>query len=142
MFFLSLNRNIFFSKVGEILKSRMGLGLLFCFLLWGMEGKAQPTVRSGEVDIFMGVDLNYRDIMFSKPYELLVNLTPGVKWNMGRQWQVAAQAGWTASTPVRWTVPVGADVYLNRWNTQLRLRGGRFVYEDYGVVPDWEVRLL
>lgn len=56
-----------------------------------MDSKAQPTVRSGEVDIFMGVDLNYRDIVFSKPYELLVNLTLGVKWNMGRQWQVAAQ---------------------------------------------------
>lgn len=56
-----------------------------------MECSAQPTVRSDEVDVFMGVDLNYRDIFLSKPYELLVNLTPGVKWNMGRQWQVAAQ---------------------------------------------------
>lgn len=199
-------------KVGESLRSRIGLGLLLCFLLFKMEGKAQPATRLGEVDIFMGVDLNYRDIMFSKPYELLVNLTPGVKWNMGRQWQVAAQfllpvyndygdyykrvrlnmavlskewyvgeklflkgsgglfsherygldakafytvnswlaleaqagwtgfcsmaTGWQASTPARWTVLAGADVYLKRWNTQLRVRGGRFVYEDYGVVAE------
>lgn len=199
-------------KVGEILKSRIGLWLLLCLLLFSMEGKAQPTVRSGEVDIFMGVDLNYRDIFLSKPYELLVNLTPGVKWNMGRQWQVAAQVllpvyndygdyykrvrlnmavlskewyigeklflkgsgglfsherygldvkafytlnrwlaleaqagwtgfcsmatGWRASTPARWTALAGADVYLNRWNTQLRVRGGRFVYEDYCIVAE------
>lgn len=199
-------------NLGEVLRSRMGLWLLFFFLLSGMEGKTQPAVRSGEVDVFMGVDLNYRDIFLSKPYELLVNLTPGVKWNMGRQWQVAvqvllpvyndygdyykrvrlnmavlskewyigkklflkgsgglfsyerygldaklfytvnswlaleAQAGWTgfcsmatgwrASTPARWTALAGADVYLNRWNTQLRVRGGRFVYEDYGIVAE------
>lgn len=78
-------------NLGEVLRSRIGLWLLLCLLLLGVESKAQPTVRSGEVDVFMGVDLNYRDIFLSKPYELLVNLTPGVKWNMGRQWQVAAQ---------------------------------------------------
>lgn len=109
-------------------------GLFIWGLLIGNGLQAQPIVRSGEVDVFMGVDLNYRDIFYDKPYELLVNLTPGVKWNMGRQWQVAAQAGWTASTPARWTALAGADVYLSRWNTQLRLRGGRFVYEDYGDV--------
>lgn len=76
---------------GKVLRSRISLWLLLCFLLSGMDSKAQPTVWSGEVDIFMGVDLNYRDIFYEKPYELLVNLTPGVKWNMGRQWQVAAQ---------------------------------------------------
>lgn len=76
---------------GKVLRNRIGLWLLLCLLPLGMECSAQPTVRSDEVDVFMGVDLNYRDIFLSKPYELLVNLTPGVKWNMGRQWQVAAQ---------------------------------------------------
>lgn len=203
---------IYSYNLGEVLRSRIGLWLLLCLLLSGVESKAQPTVRSGEVDVFMGVDLNYRDIFLSKPYELLVNLTPGVKWNMGRQWQVAAQVllpvyndyggyykrvrlnmavlskewyigeklflkgsgglfsqerygldakafytvnrwlaleaqagwtgfcsmatGWRASTPARWTALAGADVYLNRWNTQLRVRGGRFVYEDYGIVAE------
>jgi len=164
------------------------------------------------VDLFMGVDLNYRDLLHNKVYEVLVNLTPGVKWHVGRQWQVAAQAlipvyndygdrykrirlnmallskefyfkeryflkvsgglfgserygldlkgmlvvndwlafeaqagltgycsmatGWEASRPGRVTALVGADFYLNRWNTQFRARGGRFLYEDYGVVGE------
>ena len=53
---------------------------------------SQPTVPTGQVDFFMGVDFNYRDISYDKLYEVLINLTPGVKWNMGKQWQVAAQA--------------------------------------------------
>lgn len=190
------------------------IGLLIVTALIGIEGsiQAQPLVKTGQVDIFMGVDFNYRDIVFSKPYELLINLTPGVKWNLGKQWQMAAQvlvpvyndygdyykrvrlnmavvskemyfgeklflkasgglfsyerygldakafytvnpwlaleaqagwtgfcsmaAGWRASTPRRWTALAGADVYLDRWNTQLRVRGGRFVYEDYGVMAE------
>lgn len=41
--------------------------------------------------------------------------------------------GWSASTPKRWTALAGGDVYLNRSATQFRLRGGRYVYKDYGV---------
>lgn len=155
----------------------------------------------------MGVDFNYRDLFYNgRVYDLLINLTPGVKWNMGKGWQAAAQAlvpivnhyggrykrvrlnmavlskeaywnerwflkasgglfgrerygldvkgmyvannwlaleaqagwtgycsmaaGWEASTPQRLTALVGADVYLNRWNTQFRARGGRFIYEE------------
>ena len=181
-------------------------------LLWGSPAKGQPLVPEGSVDLFMGVDLNYRDLLHNKVYEVLVNLTPGVKWHVGRQWQVAAQAlipvyndygdrykrirlnmallskefyfkeryflkvsgglfgserygldlkgmlvvndwlafeaqagltgyfsmatGWEASRPGRVTALVGADFYLNRWNTQFRARGGRFLYEDYGVVSE------
>lgn len=53
---------IYSYNLGEVLRSRIGLWLLLCLLLSGVESKAQPTVRSGEVDVFMGVDLNYRDI--------------------------------------------------------------------------------
>lgn len=182
-----------------------------CFLLLALCGafplNAQ-TGRTGQVDIFCGAELNYRDIFHNKAYEFLINLTPGVKWYMGKGWQIAgqayipiyndfggyykrvrlnmavlsketywkgrwflkasgglfgnerygvdlkgmylvndwlaleAQAGWTgfcsmangwhASTPERWTALAGADVYLNRYQTQFRLRGGRYVYKDYG----------
>ena len=167
------------------------------------------TGRTGQVDIFCGAELNYRDIFHNKAYEFLINLTPGIKWYMGKGWQIAgqayvpvyndfgdyykrvrlnmavlskeaywkgrlflkasgglfsserygvdlkgmylvngwlaleAQAGWTgfcsmangwhASTPERWTALAGADVYLNRYQTQFRLRGGRYVYKDYGA---------
>ena len=85
--------------IGEIMKRNrmrkfLGFGLLILFLLFLRveEGKSQPAVPAGQVDFFMGVDFNYRDITYDKLYEFLINLTPGVKWNMGKQWQVAAQA--------------------------------------------------
>lgn len=169
--------------------------------------------KSGTVDIFMGVDFNYRDIYFNnRVYDILINLTPGVRWNMGHRWEVAAQAlvpvvnqygdryknvrlnmavlskqlafgqhwkmkvtgglfgaerygldmknmfilnrwlamtaqvgltgycsmvsGWEASTMERLTAQVGPEIYLHRWNTQISVRGGRYVYGDYGVVGE------
>lgn len=187
--------------------------LLAIFLLPTTMSQAQPSIPAGQVDIFMGVDFNYRDLFHNgRVYDLLINLTPGVKWNMGKGWQAAAQAfvpvvnqygdrykkvrlnmavlskeaywngkwflkasgglfgrerygldvkgmyvanswlaleaqagwtgycsmaaGWEASTPRRLTALVGADVYLSRWNTQFRARGGRFIYEDYGAIVE------
>ena len=57
-----------------------------------LAANAQPTSSAGQVDIFMGVDFNYRDIWWRRLYDLLINLTPGVKWNMGKGWQASAQA--------------------------------------------------
>ncbi len=173
---------------------------------------AQPPSSAGQVDIFMGVDFNYRDIWWRRLYDLLINLTPGVKWNMGKGWQASAQAlvpvyndygdryknvrlnlavlskefdlskdlclkvsggwfsderygidfkgmwavnrwlalemqtgltgfcsmadGWEASTPKRWTGLLGADVYLHPYDTEFRIRGGRYIYTDYGGVVE------
>lgn len=181
------------------------------FLLLSLTGFCQQ--RAGTVDVFMGVDFNYRDIFWNgRVYDLLINLTPGFKWNMGNRWEMAAQAliptvnqygdrykrvrlnmavlskqaavgqhwkmkvsgglfgaerygvdwknmfvlnrwlaltaqmgltgycsmasGWEASTMERITTQVGTEVYLHRWNTQLTVRGGRYVYGDYGVVGE------
>lgn len=188
--------------------NRKYIGLLLLVLLVFSPMKAQ-NYRTGQVDIFCGAELNYRDIFHNKAYEFLINLTPGIKWYMGKGWQAAAQAyvpvyndygdyykrvrlnmavlsketywkdrwflkasgglfgderygldlkgmyivndwlaleaqagwtgfcsmanGWRASTPERWMALAGADVYLNRYDTQFRLRGGRYVYKDYGV---------
>lgn len=188
--------------------------IVLCSCLHVGKAKAQYDKEpSTYVDFFMGVDFNYQDLNFNgRVYDVLVNLTPGMKWYMGKGWQsavqvlvpvvnqygdrykkvrvnmavlsketrfgsrlflkasgglfsserygldlksmyvvndwfaVEAQAGWTgfcsmavdweASSPKRWTVLGGANVYLNRWNTQFRIRAGRFVYEDYGAVVD------
>lgn len=143
---------------------------------------------------------------------MLINLTPGIRWNMGYRWVVAAQAhvpivnqygdryknvrlnmavlskqlaigqhwkmkvsgglfgmerygldvknlfilnrwlamtaqvgltgycsmasGWEASTMERLTAQVGPEIYLYRWNTQISVRGGRYVYGDYGVTGE------
>lgn len=169
----------------------------------------QAMMKTGQVDVFMGVDFHYRDIYYNKVYEVLVNLTPGVKWDMGHGWLMSAQAlvpvindygdrykrirmnhavlakemytkdgrwllkvsgglfsqerygldlkgmyivndwmaleaqagltglcsmlaGWEASTPEKLTGLAGADFYLKRWNTELRLRGGKYVFDDLG----------
>lgn len=182
------------------------LGLLCCVAF-----SARAQQEGGKVDIFVGGELYYRDIFWDKVYEVLVNLTPGIKWNMGKHWQLAgqaivpvyndygerykkvrlnmavlskevyagkhclkvsgglfgqerygldvkwmlpvndwlafeAQAGYTGycSMAVDWecsqmdrlTGELGTRVYLNRWNTEFRLHGGRYVYEDYGVMGE------
>lgn len=167
----------------------------------------------GTVDIFMGADFNYRDIYFNnRVYDVLLNLTPGIRWHIGHRWEVAAQAlvpvvnqygdryrkvrlnmavlskqlavgghwkmklsgglfgaerygldvknmfilnrwlavtaqvgltghcsmaaGWEASTMERLTAQAGPEVYLHRWNTQIAVRGGRYLYGDYGVTGE------
>lgn len=166
--------------------------------------------RAGEVDIFAGVDFAYRDISFDRLFDVLVNITPGVKWYMGKGWQASAQAiipvyndygdhykrvrlsmavlskewdftssrqflkvsgglfsrerygldvkwmypatewlafdaqvgitgycsmaeDWAMSDMKRITGVAGARLYLTPWNTEFTLRGGRYVYADYGV---------
>lgn len=174
-------------------------------------GQAQAIPRGG-VDFFVGADFSYRDLFHNKVYEVLLNLTPGVKWNMGNRWQLAGQAlvpvcndygdrykkirlnmavlskewdwqgkhfvkvsgglfgqerygldvkwmcpvtdwlaldaqtgwtgfcsmaaGWECSRMARWTGWAGARVYISKVNTEMRVHGGRFLYEDYGVIAE------
>lgn len=176
-------------------------------------GKMHAQMQAGQVDIFMGVDFNYRDIFHNgRVFDLLINLTPGVKWNMGHRWEAAAQvyipvlnqfgerykrvrlnmavlskqlalwnrlklkisaglfgnerygldlkaqllfnrwlalsseigytgycsmaAGWEASKIDRLTALLGPEVYLAPWQTQFVVRGGRFVFGDYGGIAE------
>ena len=192
-------------------KKNLLAACLFLMIAAPMRLSAQP--RSGTVDIFMGADFNYRDIYFNnRVYDVLLNLTPGIKWNMGHRREVAAQAlvpvvnqygdrykkvrlnmavlskqlavgehwkmklsgglfgserygldlknmfvinpwlaftaqmGWTgycsmavdweASTMKKFTVEAGPEVYLHRWNTEISVRGGRYLYGDYGVTGE------
>lgn len=192
--------------------------LILTLLIVFASSKAQQSERavvsepSSHVDIFLGVDFNYRDIFYNRLYELLVNLTPGVRWDMGHGWQIAGQIyvpvyndygdrykrvrvniaalskemqfgnkwflkasggwfsyerygfdikssfivnnwfaltgqfgvtghvsmayKWEASKPSRFTGQIGGNFYLQRWDTEFRVKGGRYVYEDYGVSCD------
>lgn len=175
-------------------------------------GLAQPAIPAGQVDLFMGVDFHYRDIFYRRLYDMLINLTPSMKWNMGKGWQTQTQVlvpvyndyggryshvrlniaslskelsfqdrlfvkascglfseerygidlkgmftvndwfaieaqtgitgyclmadGWEASKLGRWTGLVGADLYIGQYNTQIRVRGGRYIYKDYGGIVE------
>ncbi len=184
--------------------------LVLIISLFSLSVKAQEYNKSGDIDIFMGVDFNCRDIYFNnRVYDVLVNLTPGVRWNMGNRWEAAVQLyvpiinqygdyykrirprvamlakqfaigskwkmkisggiftadsygldiknmlvvnqwfavsaqvgltgylsmanGWKASTMKKITFMAGPDFYLSRWNTQMSLRAGRYLFNDYGV---------
>ena len=183
---------------------------LILFLWCALSGMAEGNDRTGSIDIFMGVDFNYRDVYFNhRVYDVLINLPPGVKWYPGHRWEVAAQLyvpvvnqygdyyrhvrprvasvskqlavsdkwkmkvsggiftaesygldiknmyvikpwlaavaqigltgylsmadGWKASPMEKITFLAGPEFYLRRWNTQLSLRGGRYLFNDYGV---------
>lgn len=73
-------------------KSLKRLGLLWLLaLLAPLACSAQ--MRAGQVDVFMGVDFKYRDIYLNgRPFDFLINLTPGVKWRLPDRWEVSAGA--------------------------------------------------
>ena len=67
--------------------------------LWMFVWLLLPTLNAfpqmpacSNVELFAGAELHYRDIFYTKMYEVLVNLTPGVKWHFGNRWQLAGQA--------------------------------------------------
>ena len=170
-----------------------------------------PKATGQSIDFFSGVELNLKDIDYQRQYDVLIYLTPGFKWDMGKHWQLTgnvyvpiinqfgeqygyvrpnifvlskqlrtgplylkgsaglfsynrygldvkaflpvskwlafeAQAGyvglmymipeWTATRPDRFAGTIGGDIYLTRWNCQLRGIAGRFLYQDYGVIAE------
>lgn len=115
--------------------------LLIVAMLFPPALMSQDISRSGEVDIFMGIDFNYRDIYFNKRnFDVLINLTPGVRWNIGRRWDVAAQL----YVPV---INQFGNKYKNvrirvaslskqlaigsRW--KMKISGGIFTADSYGI---------
>lgn len=53
----------------------------------------RPQATAQSFDVFLGADLNYRRLFYNERlYDLLIYATPGVKFNFGENWQVAAQA--------------------------------------------------
>jgi len=168
--------------------------------------------RTGQVDLFCGAELSYNDTDFLRLYNVLVNITPGMKWNVGSGWQLSGQLSCSVvnygyekkynhlrlgivalskelelgkdqhlkftgglfnreryGVDARWMMPVnswlmlqaragltsswwcstneqtfegkkwtptaiaGANVWIDKWATEVRLSCGRYINEDYGV---------
>ena len=125
--------------------------LLGASLALSLATQAQEVAERAHVDFFLGAELNYRDIMHDKVYEWLINLTPGVKWQMGYHWQVAAQAIIPVVNDygdrykkVRLNVAaLSKELYVSQRGF-VKLSGGWFTDERYGldaktvwIVNDW-----
>lgn len=198
-----MNVRMQFIQIHRVLQRFALVGLLVAAV--------SPRASGQSLDIFSGVELNFKDLNFQRQYDLLIYLTPGFRWDMGNHWQLAghvyvpivnqygeeygyvrpniftlskqlrvgslylkgsaglfsynrygldvkaflpvadwfafeAQAGyvglmymfpeWIATRPDRFTGTIGGDIYLTRWNCQLRGIAGRFLYQDYGVVAE------
>lgn len=125
---------------------KRNLLISWIFILFGylsvMAQKNETALPN--VELFLGAELHYRDIYYNRMYDVLMNLTPGIKWNFGNQWQLAGQA----------IVPVYNDygerykkIRLNMavlskewdWNKKqfLKVSGGLFGQERYGVDIKW-----
>jgi hypothetical protein len=102
-------------------------------------GMAQDT-EAGEVEVFAGADLRYADVNYVRLYNVLLNLTPGIKWKMGNDWLLSAQVflplineGYeTKHNVVRLTNAVLAK-QLHLGNLHCKLSGGLFGLDRYGV---------
>ena len=77
-------------------------------MLTALTGRAQAP--KGQVELFCGAEMEYADVNFHRLYDILLNLTPGMKWHLGNDWQVAGQ----------FWVPIVNDGYLDRYS-MLRL---------------------
>ena len=61
-------------------------------MLAGLLLGAVLSEASGQsIDIFSGVELHFKDLDFKRQYDVLINLTPGFKWDMGNHWQLSGQ---------------------------------------------------
>lgn len=120
---------------------KIARSLIFSLALTGAAMSASAQMKSGDVDIFAGLDFSYRDILYNgRPFDLLLNLTPGVKWNMGKRWEIAAAAsipvinqyGGTYSYIKIYTAAVSKQIAVGkRWRT--KFSGGIFTLSRFGV---------
>lgn len=112
--------------------------LLFAFLLAG-PSKTMGQTNTRSLDLFSGLDFNFRDINYNTQYELLIRLTPGFKWNLGNHWQLAGQV----HIPIynqysdfeKYIQPNVFDISkeLHIRNLYLKASAGLFSMKTYGV---------
>jgi len=56
------------------------------------DGRKAFLSRKGELELFAGAELNYRNIKYDKPYYVLLNVAPGMKWHITDHTLLSAQA--------------------------------------------------
>ena len=65
---------------------------LFALIFMASQPQAKAQDTSPGIDFFSGVNFSFADMNFQRQYDVLLQLSPGFKWNMGHHWQLAGQA--------------------------------------------------
>lgn len=104
----------------------------------------QPRPR--QVAIFCGAELNYADRNFLRLYDVLLNLTPGAKWNIGNDLMLAGQLHIPVANygyekrlrMVRLSMAVlSKQVHFSNTRQHFKFSGGLFNRERMGVDVKW-----
>lgn len=96
--------------------------------------------EAGRVELFGGIDLNYADVNYVRLYNVLVNLTPGVKWHIGKDWMMSGQAfiplvnsGYEPRHSMVRLTNAALAKQLHLGSLHLKLSGGLFGADRYGL---------
>lgn len=115
---------------------------LFC-LLAVPRGSAQTQPRA---EVFCGAELNYADVNYTRLYDVLLNLTPGTRIHLGREWDFSAQLflpvanyGYAKrNNMVRLSMAnLSKVVRFEDVNQYFKLSAGLFGKERYGADLRW-----
>ena len=91
--------------------------------------RASAQMQPGQVDIFIGADLQYRDVMWNgRIFDVMLSLTPGVKWCFAPRWEAAARV-WV---PV---INQFGDAYTNRVRLDMLT-----VSKQMGIGKRWRLK--
>lgn len=101
---------------------------------------------AGQVELFCGAELNYADINYLRLYDVLINLTPSVKWHLGHDWQVSGQVflpfvneGYAKRYEmIRLNMAnVSKEFHFDKAHQHFKLTAGLFGMERYGADLRW-----
>jgi hypothetical protein len=124
-------------------------------LFFTLTASAQPK-PAGQVEVFCGAELYYADVNFLRLYDLLIYLTPGAKWHMGNDWQLAVQAklpvinngymnhlpGYSRYEMVRLgNLTLSKELHFNAARQHFKLTAGLFGRERWGGDLRWYMPL-
>ena len=107
------------------------------------KGRAQ---QAGQVELFAGAELSYADINYLRLYDVLINVTPGVKWHLGKDWQVAGQVYLPLINdgyPERYDMirlnmaNISKEIHFDEAKQHFKVTAGLFGMERYGADLRW-----
>lgn len=124
-------------------------GFLLSLSCCGQAMAQQEANPVRQLELFCGVTLGYADTNWLRLYDVQIEAKPGLRWNLGHDWSIAAQGvipmasyGYTYHeiTNKYWRLnmaTVSRQLHFNRANQHLRLTAGLFGKKRYGIDVRW-----